>query len=73
MRVSEVFSDLENYEWAKDIIEYLAEKEIVNGSDGNFNPQDSVPREQFVKMAVNAFGMETDGKNCSFKDILNSV
>ena len=51
-----IFTDLENVEWAKDAIVYLAELDIVHG-DGNFrfNPENNVTREEFTNLVVQAF------------------
>ncbi|MBE7019858.1 MAG: hypothetical protein E7411_00285 [Ruminococcaceae bacterium] len=45
------FKDLSGFDWAKDAINNLASKGIVNGvSDSSFNPGGEVKREEFVKM-----------------------
>ena len=52
-----VFVDVtEDYEWAKDAINYFAKQGIVQGvSDGKFAPEELVTREQFTKMLVLTF------------------
>lgn len=53
------FSDLDGVEWAREAIEYLAEKNVVSGTGSNtFSPNDPVTREQFVKMLVDALGFD---------------
>lgn len=64
------FDDLEDAEWAREAIEYLADKKIVNGVGGNyFDPNGFVTREQFVLMIVNALELYVDGAVSSFKDM----
>lgn len=51
-----VFKDIEAVPWAKDAIESLYKSRIINGKEkGYFCPNDSVTREEFVKMVVGAF------------------
>ena len=57
-----VFNDVESLTWGKEAILYLAEKEIISGvSDDKFAPDDNITREQFAKIAVLAFGIDTEG------------
>lgn len=64
------FKDVADSHWAKESIETLAEKGILNGKgDGQFAPNDSVTREEFVKIIVVAFGLTEDGSDCSFNDV----
>ena len=64
------FSDIAAADWAKDAIETLAEKGVLAGrGDGKFAPNDSVTREEFVKIIVSAFGLKKDGANSNFSDI----
>ncbi|MDR0405872.1 MAG: S-layer homology domain-containing protein [Clostridiales bacterium] len=65
-----IFSDLGGSEWAAQYIGKLYSLQIVNGvGEGRFEPEASVTREQFVKMAVTAFAFgQTDGKR-KFADV----
>lgn len=64
------FNDLEQAEWARTSIEYLAAKKVVNGRDnGDFDPNANVTREEFVKMLVLAFEIDTNNKTADFLDI----
>lgn len=66
-----VFSDIENVEWAKEAIVYLAEKQVLNGKgEYRFCPNDNVTRQELVKMIVLAFdyGMN-DSEKSSFTDV----
>ena len=52
------FSDVSGEHWAKEAVEALADKGIISGfGDGSFKPDNNVTREEFVKMAVVAFGI----------------
>ena len=63
------FVDTKNIEWAKDAISYLSEKGIINGkSEGIFAPNDTVKREEFVKIIVCALGIYDENATCGFAD-----
>ncbi len=66
-----IFSDIDDVEWAKDAIVYLAEKQIINGKGNNsFCPNDSITREELAKMIVLAFGLEmNENDSSSFSDV----
>ncbi len=64
------FSDVANVEWAKDAIEALAKEGVLAGKgDGKFYPNDSVTREEFVKIIVAAFDLSDDAATCDFADV----
>ena len=66
----EIFSDLDEAQWAKEEIEKLYELGVVSGmGDGRFEPNSPVTREQFAKMAVDAFGITGIGEPESFSDV----
>lgn len=67
----ERFNDISDVDWAKEAINYLAEKGIVSGRDEKrFAPKDNVKREEFVKMIVLAFDLKNDGNSdISFSDV----
>lgn len=63
------FSDLGEVSWAKDYIESLAEKNIVNGrADGRFVPNDSVTRAEFLKMLLEALKLTDETADTAFRD-----
>ena len=65
-----LFSDMENFEWAKEAVEYLYKEGIVHGTgDSKFSPQDNVTREQFTKMIVEFSGLKGD-TDFAFDDVL---
>lgn len=54
------FSDLENAAWARNAINILADRNIINGKgDGNFYPFDTIKREELVKILVTGFNLKT--------------
>ena len=64
------FSDLDNALWAKPAIEYLKDKGIVAGVTKNtFAPQNTVKREEFIKMLVLAAGKYNANAKCTFADV----
>lgn len=63
------FYDLDGFEWAKDYINSLSSKKVINGfGDGTFKPGDKVTREEFVKMLVVALNLKGDIK-LGFNDV----
>lgn len=64
-----VYNDLENVSWAVPMIEKLTEKGIVCGTgNGKFLPDNNIKREEFVKMLVLGFSLETEN-NIAFSDV----
>ena len=67
---SDKFSDLNGYDWAKNHINKLNLKGIINGiGDSKFAPGENVTREQFVKMLVLSLGLYDGSAKCSFTDV----
>ncbi|SFE40616.1 S-layer homology domain-containing protein [Paenibacillus catalpae] len=67
--VQKPFSDLNGYDWAKEAIEVLAAKGIINGvSDTSFAPGASIKRADFVKLLVDTLGLTSDAEG-SFADV----
>lgn len=70
---TKVFPDMDGSEWAKEAVEYLAEKDVISGDEnGNFRPNSSIIREEFVKMVVVAFGVKEAENNFVFLDVFDS-
>lgn len=66
----QIFSDMNGYEWAKDAVEALYAKKIINGvGDGRFEPAGQTTREQFVKMFVLLVQAELLPADHSFIDV----
>ena len=67
---TESFSDLGEAEWARDSIEKLFQKGIVSGKEiGKFKPNDTITREEFVKMICGAFELQRGTKTVIFSDV----
>lgn len=65
-----VFSDLDGAEWAKEAIENLYQKGIVNGvGEKKFAPNNGVTREQFLVMIMRAFGIAPEEGENLFADV----
>lgn len=68
-----IFNDIEDVPWAKEAIEALFYKGILQGREnGNFAPHDNVLREEFVKMLVMGFELNTVGTGMTFEDVDDS-
>lgn len=64
------FTDLKDYIWAQDAIDYLAEKGVIAGIGNNqFNPEGTVTREQLAKMIVLAFEKYNGDAKNDFADV----
>ncbi|MBR5508355.1 MAG: S-layer homology domain-containing protein, partial [Clostridia bacterium] len=67
------FKDIDSVAWAKDSIEYLLNYGVISESDdANFRPNDSVKREEFVKMIVVALGVYDSKATTDLKDVDSS-
>lgn len=64
------FTDISNVTWAQKAINYFASTDVVEGYDNTtFAPNDSVTREAFVKILLNASGLYEDGYSSTFADV----
>ncbi len=67
---SDVFSDIAQSAWAKEAIEYLNGKGIINGiGGGKFAPMENVTREAFFKMIALGFGISGAESDITFTDV----
>lgn len=63
------FNDLIGFDWAKDDINSLCEKGVISKSDDKkFRPQDSITREEFVKLLISALYGDIYSAGVSFTD-----
>ena len=68
------FSDVPYTHWANTAIETLAERNVLSGyPDNTFKADNTVTREEFVKMAISAFGVaKGDAEVKAFNDVDSS-
>lgn len=65
-----LFGDLQGYDWARDSIERLCAKGVLQGkSSGIFAPGDLLTRAEAAKIIVLAFFGESDNAECDFSDV----
>jgi len=64
------FQDLDDVEWAREAIEYLAEHGIVNGKNEDiFAPGENITRAEFVKMIMSVLGVSDGINETVFTDV----
>lgn len=63
-----VFSDLGDAQWAEGYITSLTQKGIISGDNGRFRPNDSITREEFVKLLLGALQITPGGADSGFAD-----
>lgn len=70
---SAAFTDVSG--WAKEYIDYLADKGIVNGkTETSFAPNDSITRAEFVKIIAGIAGADvTKASKASFSDVASDA
>lgn len=67
------FGDLEQYEWAKDSVNVLASKGIINGiAENTFNPAAAVTRADFTLLLIKTLGL-TAKADSNFADLNQSA
>lgn len=65
----DIFSDISDVSWAKEAIEYLYNEKVISGSgDGTYRPKDNIKREEFVKILIEALGVEHREESDVFED-----
>jgi Uncharacterized protein contain chitin-binding domain type 3 len=66
------FQDLASVPWAKQAIEVLASKGIINGtSSATFEPQANITRADFLKLLIGALGLQAEAEE-NFEDVSRS-
>lgn len=64
------FADVKGVEWAETAINTLAQAGVIEGDEnGMFRPNDSVKREEFLKMLMKAFNLSGSTTAVSFGDV----
>lgn len=65
----QTFNDLTSH-WAKEDIEFLAAKQLVEGTAGNtFSPEQLISRAEFATLLTRALGLNEDNSSTPFKDV----
>ena len=68
-----LFNDFGSNHWAFEAVKNLKKQNIISGDDkGNFNPDNNITREEFIKMLVGAFGVYDETAECEFEDAKDS-
>lgn len=63
------FNDIADYSWAKEQIEAMASKGIINGTtESTFNPGDNISRADFTMLLVKALGLSSKAAS-NFADV----
>ena len=71
IQYSKTFDDISNH-WAKQYIDELASKLIVNGDTSNhFNPDSNITRAEFLSMIVRSLGIPEEKNSTAFSDANN--
>ncbi len=66
--IAKKFKDIDGYDWAKDAIERMAEKGVINGvGEEKFAPQRSVTKLEAIVMALRVMGEDTKAKEYEIK------
>lgn len=64
------FSDIGSVGWAETAIMALAKDGVISGyDDATFKPQQSIKREEFVKMVISAAHIDLNKPACKFDDV----
>ncbi len=66
------FADVPENHWAREYIEELSEKGILNGRGDNFAPEDKITRAEFVTILSRIAGEAVSGK-VAFEDVSEDV
>ena len=63
------FTDIDESHWAYSYVNELKDKNIISGyADGSFKPNQSVKREEFIKLVVEALELSKEG-DAEFSDV----
>jgi len=70
MEYRKTFNDISNIAWAKNEIEILAARHIINGVDNkNYAPNNNITRAEFSKLIVEGLKLKSGDKIVSFSDV----
>ncbi|MDD4352006.1 MAG: S-layer homology domain-containing protein [Candidatus Gracilibacteria bacterium] len=70
-----LFRDVSNRHWAYNYIKQLVQEEVVGGyADGNFRPENSITRAEFLKVVLNGAKVELlTGLSSAFSDVTDDA
>ena len=68
-RVQNVFSDVKTGQWFVKAVQYVYENDIMAGSNGKFNPNNNITREQFTQVLYNCEGKPAVKGKSPFPDV----
>lgn len=66
------FDDVQSGFWGENAIYELVKAGVI-ARDTSFRPNDNITREEFVKLAVEAFGLYSEAAECDFDDVDRSA
>lgn len=65
-----LFNDVPSSHWAREYVDALAARKVINGVDGShFEPDRSITREEFLKMVITAFEITLKPGDIGFADV----
>ncbi|RAV00537.1 S-layer homology domain-containing protein [Paenibacillus sp. YN15] len=68
-QISKIFADTAGH-WAKQDIELLASKLLIQGTDANrYSPDQAITRAEFAALLVRSLGLQASGQAASFTDV----
>ena len=68
--IERVFPDVSADYWAAENIRFVYENGIMTGdAEGSFRPDDSITREEWAKVVLSAFTIDTEDGECDFEDV----
>lgn len=68
--IGNVFHDLDSVAWAKESIQKLYDNQVIaEDPSKHFRPEDSITREEFVKMLVVSLDILDENAQCGFDDV----
>lgn len=69
-KINVSYKDMENVSWAETAVNALTEKGVISGDgEGYFRPNDTVTREEFVKMLISAIDSVDEYAVSDFSDL----
>lgn len=67
--IERIFPDVPMNYWAAENVRFVYENGIMTGdAEGSFRPDDSITREEWAKVVLSAFAIDTGDGECDFED-----